>query len=110
MVVSKRTSAEHSSANSTPGVKAGLFVFVLALAFAHTACADEGYDAGYEWAEFNSIDDPARCYDMSGNVINNSPSFTEGCLQYLHDRGITDDNGGPRHHDEDDAPAIDDEG
>ena len=91
-------------------VTASLSAFVLAFTFTPTARADEGHDAGYEWAEFNSIDDPARCYDMSGNAINSSPSFTEGCLQYLQDRGITNDTGEPRHHDDVDDHVIKDDG
>ena len=90
-------------------MKAGLSLIILTLAFAARARAESGYDAGYEWAEFNSVDDPARCYDMSGNPINNSPTFTEGCLQYLRDHGTINDSGEARHNADDGYSNDEDE-
>lgn len=46
-----------------------------------------GHEAGYAWAESNGWDDESYCYTVYGGYINNSPSFTEGCLQYLEDEG-----------------------
>lgn len=37
-----------------------------------------GHEAGYEWAEENSIDDPSDCYG-------NSNSFNEGCETYVEE-------------------------
>lgn len=74
----------------------------LMLAVAPAAYADEGYRAGYKWAEANSIDDPNSCYNRYGNVINNSPSFTAGCLEYLRDQGITNDEDEVRSDKDDD--------
>lgn len=59
--------------------------------------AGEGHDAGSDWAEEKGIDDPNNCYSSQpgrweGDYINNSRSFTEGCLDYLRDEGITDKN------------------
>jgi hypothetical protein len=56
------------------------------------ALAGEGHDAGYEWAQQNGIDDPSYCYSSEGGYINNSPSFTAGCLAYLQDEGIVDED------------------
>jgi len=79
------------------------------LAFAPEVQAGEGHDAGYAWAEKHSIDDPDNCYDRYGNAINNSPSFTAGCLEYLHDEGITNDEDEPRRKADEDDPADSDE-
>ena len=68
-------------------------------ALASAAHAGDDYDAGYEWAEYQSIDDPARCYEMDGKAIDDSPAFTAGCLQYLHDHGITQQD--PAHSSDD---------
>lgn len=52
-----------------------------------------GHDAGYDWAARKGIDDPSDCYSAhGGGNINNSPSFSEGCLEYLNDEGLTDDS------------------
>ena len=40
-----------------------------------------GHDAGYRWAEENSIDDVSAC-DTAGDT-SNSPSFAEGCREYV---------------------------
>lgn len=56
------------------------------------ALAGEGHRAGYDWASQRGIDDPDSCYSRSGGAINNSPSFTEGCLEYLRDENITNDD------------------
>lgn len=42
-----------------------------------------GHEAGYQWAEENSITDPNEC---SGN----SNSFIEGCESYAEDNGVDD--------------------
>ena len=59
------------------------------------AQAGEGHDAGYSWAAEKGIDDPDNCYSASGQAINNSPSFTEGCLEYLQENGITNEDDEP---------------
>lgn len=74
---------------------------VLGMILPSMSSAGEGYDAGYRWAERNGIDDPSYCYSRSGGYVNNSASFTEGCLAYLQDEGITN---------EDDEPIDEDEG
>jgi hypothetical protein len=44
-----------------------------------------GHDAGYQWAEENDIDDESACE-------NRSPSFTEGCEDYVEEQqSPTDD-------------------
>lgn len=68
-----------------------------------------GHQAGYDWAESNNVDDPSNCYSAhpgrwAGDNINNSQSFTEGCLEYLRDNGYTDEDDEPR-----DLPGGDDE-
>lgn len=42
------------------------------------ALAGEGHDAGYEWAEENSIEDAADCDTPSS-------SFNEGCEEYVEE-------------------------
>ena len=59
--------------------------------------AGGGQDAGREWAEENAIDDPDDCHSAhpgrwDDDNINNSPSFTEGCLEHLRDESIIDDD------------------
>jgi hypothetical protein len=70
-------------------------VMVFAILMPSFARADGGYDAGYRWAEKVGADDPSYCYSRAGDYINNSPSFTEGCLAYLRDEGVTDDDDEP---------------
>jgi hypothetical protein len=67
------------------------------LFFNQNSFADERHDVGKDWAEKNDIKDPGDCYSQhpgqgEDDDINNSPSFTEGCLEYLRDKGITDDS------------------
>ena len=69
---------------------------------APSAEAGEGHDAGYNWAEKKGIDDPDSCYSRSGEAINNSPSFTEGCLQFLQDSEITNQDDEPINEDDED--------
>ncbi len=69
----------------------------LHLSLLQIAIAGEGHNAGREWAEKNGIDNPDDCRSQYpgrwvGDNINNSPSFTEGCLEYLRDEGITNDD------------------
>ena len=71
------------------------------------ARAGDGHDAGHRWVENHSIDDPANCYSRNGGAINNSPAFTEGCLEYLRDEGITNSADEPR-DDSDDEKNDDD--
>ena len=68
-----------------------LAIALLILPVGHAA-AGEGHEAGYQWAAENNIEDPANCYDEGGGPINNSESFTEGCLEYLQDNGLTNDD------------------
>lgn len=72
-------------------------VFCVHLTLTQNAFAGEGYDAGWKWAEQNGIDNPDDCLSRypgrwEDDNINNSPSFTEGCLAYLRDEGITNDD------------------
>ena len=60
--------------------------------FATFANAGEGHQAGYRWAASKGADDPSYCYSRSGGYINNSRSFTEGCLDYLRDEAIIDED------------------
>lgn len=55
------------------------------LSFSGYACTDNcsGHEAGYQWAEDNSIDDPDDC---SGN----SDSFIEGCQAYAEEQSESD--------------------
>jgi hypothetical protein len=69
----------------------------LHLSFIQIAFAGDGHEAGREWAEREGIDDPDDCRSRypgrwAGDNINNSPSFTEGCLEYLRDEGIINDD------------------
>lgn len=69
----------------------------LHLSLIQIATAGEGHDAGREWAEQNGIDDPDDCRSQYpgrwvDDNINNSLSFTEGCLEYLRDEGIINDD------------------
>lgn len=54
------------------------------------ANAGEGYDAGYEWAEENGIDDTYSCDTPSS-------SFNDGCVDYVEEN----DDGGYYGYDED---------
>jgi len=68
----------------------------LHLAFFQIVFAGEGQEAGRAWAESKGIDNPDDCRSANpggwmGDNINNSESFTEGCLEYLRDKGITND-------------------
>lgn len=81
------------------------------------AYAGEGHDAGREWAEQNGIGDPDGCRSATpgrweNDNINNSPSFTEGCLEHLRDEGITNDDDELKadDDDDDDEDRDDDEG
>jgi hypothetical protein len=61
------------------------------------AFSGEGHDAGRAWAESKGIDNPDDCLSKypgrwENDNINNSPSFTEGCLEYLQEEGITNDD------------------
>jgi hypothetical protein len=46
-----------------------------------------GHQAGYDWAEENSIDDEDACEEAGDN--SNSPSFAEGCKAFVN--GESDD-------------------
>jgi hypothetical protein len=47
-----------------------------------------GHQAGYEWAEKHSIDNPDDC-DVAGET-SNSPSFAEGCLAHVNGESSSD--------------------
>lgn len=69
----------------------------LHLSLIQIAFAREGQEAGREWAEREGIDNPDDCRSeypgkWADENINNPPSFTEGCLEYLRDEGITNDD------------------
>jgi hypothetical protein len=75
---------------------------VLALWAPAPVLAGEGHDSGYDWAESEGIDDDSDCYSSqpgrwAGDNINNSPSFTEGCLEYVEETEEDEDE----HEDED---------
>ena len=44
-----------------------------------------GHEAGYSWAEVNSIDDPYDCHGQSN-------SFVEGCQSYVEEQQLDDDS------------------
>jgi hypothetical protein len=81
-------------------MKKVVFVFMflgLLIAPACAVFAGEGHQAGWEWAYRNGITDPDDCRSRypgrwKDDNINNSPSFTEGCLEYLRDEGITNED------------------
>ena len=81
-----------------------LAVALLVLPAAYVS-AGEGHEAGYQWAQENGIRDPANCFDENGDPINNSESFSEGCLEYLEDNGFTNDD---QIIDKNDSDATDD--
>lgn len=71
-------------------------ILILYLIYPNMSWAGEGYEAGRNWAERKGIDDPDDCRSRykgkwEDDNINNSSSFTEGCLEYLRDENITDD-------------------
>jgi len=72
-----------------------LFSFV-SLCVAQIAVADEDYDAGWTWADDNGIVDPSDCKnqstDQNGDNMNKSPSFTQGCMDYLRQQGINNND------------------
>lgn len=68
----------------------------LHLSIFQVACADEGHKAGREWAEREGIYDPGDCRitypgRWTDDNNDNSGSFTEGCLEFLREQGITND-------------------
>lgn len=74
-----------------------LLVIAACLVSNSTAHAGEGHEAGRRWAERRGIDDPDDCLSVNrgrwaNENINNSPSFTEGCMEHLRDEGITNDD------------------
>ena len=52
---------------------------VQAQASAKPACTDNCTDAGYEWAESNSVTDEAQC-------ASDKEDFTEGCKHYIEEK------------------------
>jgi hypothetical protein len=68
------------------------FVLICLISFfcSSYAFAGEGHDAGRNWAEEREVDDPDECYNSSGGSINNSASFTEGCLEYMEENKDND--------------------
>lgn len=59
--------------------------------FAESPCTSDcsGHEAGYNWADEHGIDDESDC-DTAGDT-SNSPSFAEGCRDYVQENGTTDD-------------------
>lgn len=59
--------------------------------FAGSPCTSDcsGHEAGYNWAEEHGIDDESDC-DTAGDT-SNSPSFAEGCRDFVQENGTTDD-------------------
>jgi hypothetical protein len=55
-----------------------LIVAILLSTTSHSILAGEGHDAGYQWAEDNDIDDTSSCSTPS-------PSFNQGCEDYVED-------------------------
>jgi len=64
---------------------------LVSLCVAQIAIADEDYDAGWTWADENGIVDPSDCQnqptDQTGDDMNKSPSFTQGCMDYVRQQG-----------------------
>ncbi|MFK0314392.1 hypothetical protein ACIQUF_24580 [Pseudomonas sp. NPDC090233] len=56
-------------------IRIALLIAALPLAPAH---AGEGYDAGYQWAEENDVDDTSSCTTPSS-------SFNQGCEDYVEE-------------------------
>lgn len=52
---------------------------VQAQASAKPACTDNCTDAGYTWAESNSVTDEARC-------ASDKEDFTDGCKHYIEEK------------------------
>ena len=73
--------------------------------FATLASAGEGHQAGYRWAASKGIDDPSYCYSRSGGYINNSRSFMEGCLDYLRDEAIINEDDEPVEENDDEEES-----
>lgn len=65
-------------------IRVVLLTAILPLAPAH---AGDGYDAGYQWAEENDVDDASSCTTPSS-------SFNHGCEDYVEENAqdIYDDS------------------
>ena len=48
--------------------------------------SDPAFDAGYEWAKANDVDDFSDCAEHSG-------SFREGCEDYVEAKAAGDEDG-----------------
>jgi hypothetical protein len=61
------------------------------LTFHGNPCSSDcgGHEAGYNWAEEHGIDDESDC-DTAGET-SNSPSFAEGCRDYVMEYKADDD-------------------
>lgn len=67
---------------------------VASILVAPLAHAGEGYDAGYEWAEENGIDDTYSCDTPSS-------SFNDGCMDYVEENEQGDGYGYGEEEDDD---------
>jgi len=65
-------------------IRVALLIATLPLVPAH---AGEGYDAGYQWAEENDVDDTSSCTTPSS-------SFNQGCEDYVEEnaQGVYEDS------------------
>lgn len=66
-----------------------LIASLFAGAILNPALAGEGYNAGYQWAEDNDIDDTSSCSTPSS-------SFNQGCEDYVEEAAssaASDDDG-----------------
>ena len=93
-----------------------LFVCMLSVAcmnLPQIASADDDYDAGWAWAEQNEVVSPDDCQsrssDKTGGDTNRSPSFVEGCMNYLRDQGIINNDDESMPDDGDDNSVFDNE-
>ena len=90
---------------------------LVSLCVAQIAIADEDYDAGWAWADENGIVDPSDCKDQStdqtGDDMNKSPSFIQGCVDYVRQQGANNndnedmpDDGNDNSDDENQSDAM----
>lgn len=64
-------------------MKIGHAILMPLLLLSATAGAGEGTAEGYAWAEERDVSEESDCYDRDGGPINNSQSFTNGCLDFV---------------------------
>ena len=87
---------------------------LVSLSVAQIAAADDDYDAGWAWADENGIVDPSDCKNQStnqtGDNMNKSPSFVQGCMDYLQQQGTNNSDNEDMPNDGDDNSDDEDQG